>query len=130
MKSHWIVKMKNSLNGTSLAIYDDGRVYVDKTGPFIGTLKTRFLKKIKIYIQEYVHYMKRYGYEIQDRRGFITKFWDDSTKKRDDLTVKGWPYDRETAEILIKSNSYRELKVEEQELYALMYKWLDSPYID
>ena len=22
------------------------------------------------------------------------------------------------------------LKVEEQELYALMYKWLDSPYID
>lgn len=29
MKSHWIVKMKNPLNGTSLAIYDDGRVYVE-----------------------------------------------------------------------------------------------------
>ena len=130
MKSHWIVKMKNPLNGISLAIYDDGRVYVDKTGPYIGTLGTRFLKKIKFYIHEYVHYMKQYGYEVQDRRGFITKFWDASSKKRNDLAVKGWPYERETAMILIKSNSYRELKIEEQKLYALLYEWLEPLYTD
>ena len=126
MKSHWIVKMKNPLNGTSLAIYDDGRVYVDKTGPFIGTLKTRFLKKIKIYIQEYVHYMKRYGYEVQDRTGFIAKFWDSSRKKRDDLTVKGWPYEREFLEIILNRNSYRKLLISESEFLSIMYDYLTT----
>ena len=130
MNSHWIVKLKNSYSGKKLVVYDDGRVYLDKTGPFIGTLKTRFLNKIKFYIHEYVHYMKRYGYEVQDRCGFITKFWDTSSRKRNDLAVKGWPYEKETAIILIKSNSYRELKIEERELYALMREWVDSPYAD
>lgn len=130
MKNHWIVKLKNPLNGISLAIYDDGRVYIDKTGPFIGTLKKRFLNKIKLYVQQYVHYIKRYGYEVQDRRGFITKFWDASSRKRTDLAVKGWPYEKETAGILIKSNAYRDLKLEERELAALLYEWLDSPYTD
>ena len=130
MKNHWIVKLKNPLNGISLAIYDDGRVYFDKTGPFIGTLKTRFLDKIKFYIHEYVYYMKRYGYEVQDRRGFITKFWDTSSRKRTDLAVKGWPYEYETAKILIKRNAYRDLKIEERELAALMYEWLEPLYTD
>ena len=130
MKSHWIVKLKNPLNGISLAIYDDGRVYIDKTGPLIGTLKTRFLKKIKFYIHEYVHYIKIYGYEIQDRCSFITKFWDSSLKKRDNLAVKGWLYEKDTAVILMNQNAYRDLKLEERELAALLYEWLEPLYTD
>ena len=74
--------------------------------------------------------MKKYRYKTEDRRGFITKFWDASSKKRDDLAFKGWPYERETTMILVKSNSYRELKIEEQKLYALLYEWLEPLYTD
>ena len=87
-------------------------------------------KKIECYIYGYDNYMKKYRYKTEDRHGFITKFWDASSKKCDDLAVKGWPYERETAMILVKSNSYRELKIEEQKLYELLYEWLEPLYTD
>lgn len=109
-----------------LVTYEDGRVYIDRTGPLMGKLKSTSMKKIRFYINEYAHYMKRYGYEVQDRTGFIAKFWDSSRKKRDDLTVKGWPYEREFLEIILNRNSYRKLLISESEFLSIMYDYLTT----
>ena len=126
MITHWIVKLKNPFNGMKLVTYEDGRVYIDRTGPLMGKLKSTSMKKIRFYINEYAHYMKRYGYEVQDRTGFIAKFWDSSRKKRDDLTVKGWPYEREFLEIILNRNSYRKLLISESEFLSIMYDYLTT----
>lgn len=126
MKTHWSVKLKNPFNGMKLVTYEDGRVYIDRTGPLMGKLKSTSMKKIRFYINEYAHYMKRYGYEVQDRTGFIAKFWDSSRKKRDDLTVKGWPYEREFLEIILNRNSYRKLLISESEFLSIMYDYLTT----
>lgn len=126
MKTHWIVKLKNPFNGMKLVTYEDGRVYIDRTGPLMGKLKSTSMKKIRFYINEYAHYMKRYGYEVQDRTGFIAKFWDSSRKKRDDLTVKGWPYEREFLEIILNRNSYRKLLISESEFLSITYDYLTT----
>lgn len=125
MKEHWIIKMKNPYNHLKVVIYNDGRVYLDG-GELIGNLKTRFMKKISFYINEYMYYVKRYGYMIYDENGYITKFWDSSRKKRNNLAVKGWIYEKELLEILIKPKSYRKIHINEQDLFRIMYDFLES----
>lgn len=124
MKAHWIVKLKNPFNGMKLVAYEDGRVYVDGTGPLIGRLNPTSMEKIRYYINEYAHYIKVVGYEVQDIYGFIAKFWDNSNVKRDDLTVKGWPYEREFLEIIFNKNSYRKFLIGDGEFVSIMHDYL------
>lgn len=124
MKAHWIVKLKNPFIGMKLAVYEDGRVYIDGIGPLIGKLKSTSMKKVRYYINEYAHYIKIVGYEVNDIHGFIAKFWDESNVKRDDLAVKGWPFEREFLEIVFNKNSYRKFLINDEAFASIMHNYL------
>lgn len=130
LKTNWIVKLKNSYNGMKLVLYADGRVYLDGTGPLIGTLKSRFMKKIEYYINEYAHYIKIHGYEVQDRFSFIAKFWDSSNKKRDDLSVRGWPYEREFLDIVLSKKSYQKFNITDEEFISIAQDYCRTAFND
>ena len=130
MKNHWIVKLRNPYNEMKLVLYADGRVYIDRTGPLVGTLNSKCMKKIAKYINECAHYIKYHGYEVQDKHGFIAKFWDSSNKKRDDLSVKGWLYEHDFLRIVVDSKSYRKLCVDVSAFYALMYEYISTSFAD
>lgn len=100
MCKNWLVKIQNPLTRCKLVIYEDGRFYVDDSGPLIGYLKARAIREIKSLINEFLPTIKQFGYHIQEYDGFITKFWDSSNKKRDDLKVKGWKYEYHLLRIL------------------------------
>lgn len=130
LKSHWIVKLLNQYNHMRLVVYNNGKVFFSHTGPFVGQIKKNYMNKINKYINDYVHYIKYHGYEVNDRRGFIARFWDSSNKKRDDLAVKGWPYEREFLSIIINPKSYRYLRLDDSEFNKLMFDYLSFPGVD
>ena len=56
-------------------IYEDGRLFLDGSGPLIGYLKAGAIREIKILIDEFLPTIKQYGYHVQEKDGFIVKFY-------------------------------------------------------
>lgn len=126
MCKNWLVKIQNPLTRCKLVIYEDGRFYVDDSGPLIGYLKARAIREIKSLINEFLPTIKQFGYRIQEYDGFITKFWDSSNKKRDDLKVKGWKYEYHLLRILFNENNIRKFKISKFEFYSIMSDFLET----
>ena len=110
MCKNWLLKIKNPSTQCTLVIYEDGRVYVDQSGPLIGNLKSEAVKKIKKLVAEFLPKINQYGYEILDRDGFIIKFWDHSVHKRTDVAVKGWIYEEDVLRIICDSTKFKKLE--------------------
>lgn len=128
MCKNWLVKIQNPRTGCRLVIYEDGRFYVDGDGPLIGYLKPVAIREIKNLIDEFLPLIKQYGYHVQESDGFITKFWDNSSKKRDDLKVRGWKYEDHLLRILFNGNNIRKLKIDMPEFYAIMETFLGTTF--
>lgn len=107
MNKNWLFKVKNPVTRCTLAVYDDGRVYLDRTGPLLGNLKPTSLKKIKRWVKEYLPKIKQYGYENIKRDGLIFKFWDYSVKKRPDVAVKGFLYEEDILKVLFDRTKFK-----------------------
>ena len=81
-------------------------------------------------IDEYLPTIKRNGYHIQEKDGFIVKFWDNSNMKRDDLKVKGWKYEYHLLRILFNVNNFRKFKVSMPEFYSIMSDFLETKAVE
>ena len=126
MCKDWLIKIQNPLTRCKLVIYEDGRFYVDGSGPLIGYLKVGALREIKSLIDEFLPTIKQYGYHVQEKDGFIVKFWDNSNMKRDDLKVKGWKYEYHLLRILFNVKNFRKFKVSMPEFYSVMSDFLET----
>lgn len=128
MCKNWLVKIQNPLTRCKLVIYEDGRFYVDGSGPLIGYLKAGAIREIKNLIDEFLPTIKQYGYHVQEYDGFITKFWDNSNMKRDDLKVKGWKYEYHLLRILFNEDNIRKFKIDIPDFYSIMKTFLESSF--
>lgn len=128
MCKNWLVKIQNPRTGCRLVVYQDGRFYVDGDGPLIGYLKPVAIRETKNLIDEFLPLIKQYGYHVQESDGFITKFWDNSSKKRDDLKVRGWKYEDHLLRILFNENNIRKLKIDTPEFYSIMGTFLGTTF--
>jgi len=126
MCKNWLVKIQNPLTRCKLVIYEDGRFYIDGSGPLIGYLKAGALREIKSLIDEFLPTIKQYGYHVQEKDGFIVKFWDNSNMKRDDLKVKGWKYECHLLRILFNVKNFRKFKVSMPEFHSVMSDFLET----
>lgn len=126
MCKNWLVKIQNPFTRCKLVIYEDGRLFLDGSGPLIGYLKAGALREIKSLIDEFLPTIKQYGYHVQEKDGFIVKFWDNSNMKRDDLKVKGWKYECHLLRILFNVNNFRKFKVSMPKFYSIMSDFLET----
>lgn len=126
MCKNWLVKIQNPFTRCKLVIYEDGRLFLDGSGPLIGYLKAGALREIKSLIDEFLPTIKQYGYHVQEKDGFIVKFWDNSNMKRDDLKVKGWKYECHLLRILFNVKNFRKFKVSMPEFYSVMSDFLET----
>ena len=126
MCKDWLIKIQNPLTRCKLVIYEDGRFYVDGSGPLIGYLKPVAIREIKSLINEFLPTIKRNGYHVQEKDGFIVKFWDNSNMKRYDLKVKGWKYECHLLRILFNVNNFRKFKVSMPKFYSIMSDFLET----
>lgn len=127
---NWLIKIQNPHTRCKLVVYEDGRLYVDGVGPLIGYLKPVAIREIKSLIDEFLPIIKQYGYHVQEYDGFITKFWDHSNKKRDDLKVKGWKYECHLLRILFNVKNFRKFKVSMPEFYSVMSDFLETKAVE
>ncbi len=126
MSKNWLIKIQNPHTRRKLVIYEDGRLFLDGGDPLIGYLKAGAIREIKSLINEFLPTIKQFGYHIQEYDGFITKFWDSSNKKRDDLKVKGWKYEYHLLRILFNENNIRKFKISKFEFYSIMSDFLET----
>ena len=128
MCKNWLVKIQNTFTRCKLVIYEDGRLFLDGSGPLIGYLKAGALREIKSLINEFLPTIKRNGYHVQEKDGFIVKFWDNSNMKRDDLKVKGWKYEYHLLRILFNENNIRKFKIDISDFYSIMETFLGTTF--